>query len=132
MDAQALFLQTGGSLIAILALYFLARALKLGGKPRLGDEAQVQAYAGEVEEGFDAQRVSIARDGAAALASDAEGRIMVIKRHGNRFAGRILTRSAAVREEVDGLVVNTAEARFGAVRLSIDDPAYWADAINRL
>lgn len=132
MDAQALFLQTGGSLIAILALYFVARALKLGGKPRLGDKAQVQACAGEVEEGFDAQRVSIARDGAAALASDADGRIMVIKRHGNRFAGRILTRSAAVREEVDGLVVNTAEARFGAVRLSIDDPAYWADAINRL
>lgn len=132
MDAQALFLQTGGSLIAILALYFVARALNLGGKPRLGDKAQVQACAGEVEEGFDAQRVSIARDGAAALASDADGRIMVIKRHGNRFAGRILTRSAAVREEVDGLVVNTAEARFGAVRLSIDDPAYWADAINRL
>lgn len=132
MDAQALFLQTGGSLIAILALYFVARALKLGGKPRLDDEAQVQACAGEVEEGFDAQRVSIARDGAAALARDADGRIMVIKRHGNRFAGRVLTSSAAVREEVDGLVVDTAEARFGAVRLSIDDPAYWADAINRL
>lgn len=132
MDAQALFLQTGGSLIAILALYFVARALKLGGKPRLADEAQVQACAGEVEEGFDAQRVSIARDGAAALARDADGRIMVIKRHGNRFAGRVLTSSAAVREEVDGLVVDTAEARFGAVRLSIDDPAYWADAINRL
>lgn len=132
MDAQALLLQTGGSLIAILALYFVARALKLGGKPRLDDEAQVQVCAGEVEEGFAAQRVSIARDGAAALARDAEGRIMVIKRHGNRFAGRVLTRSAAVREEVDGLVVDTAEARFGAVRLSIDDPAYWADAINRL
>lgn len=92
----------------------------------------MQACAGEVEEGFDAQRVSIARDGTAALARDADGRIMVIKRHGNRFAGRVLTRSAAVREEVDGLVVDTAEARFGAVRLSIDDPAYWADAINRL
>ena len=132
MEIPALLLQFGGSLIAILALFFVARALRLGGKPQLEDESQVQACAGEVEDGFDAQRVSISRDGAAALARDADGRIMVIKRHGNRFAGRILTRSAKVREEVDGLIVDAGEVRFGPVRLSIEDPAYWADAINRL
>lgn len=132
MEISVLLLQFGGSLIAILALYFIARALKLGGKPRLENEADVRACASEIEDGFDAQRASISRDGATALASDAKGRIMAIKRHGNRFAGRILTRTATVREEVDALIVDPGEARFGILRLSIDDPAYWADEINRL
>ncbi len=123
---------TGGSLIAIFALAGLAWWLKLGGKPVLSDDADVRAAAGEVEDGFEAQRISIARDGAAALASDKAGRIMVIKRHGNQFAGRTLTSAAKVREEVDGLVVDCGETQFGSVRLSLEDPAYWADAINRL
>jgi hypothetical protein len=48
----------------------------------------------------------------------------------------VLTSAATVREEVDALVIRCGpdadSARFGAVRLSLDDPAYWADAINRL
>lgn len=132
MEITSLLLQFGGSLIAILALYFLARALKLGGKPRLDNEAQVHRTAAEVEVGFDAQRIAISRDGTTALARDGAGRIMVIKRHGNRFAGRILTSAAKVREEVDALIVDPGEVRFGCIRLSIDNPANWADAINRL
>ena len=132
MEIPPLLLQFGGSLLAIFALYALARALKLGGKPTLGSESDVQVATGEVMDGFVVQRVSIARGGIAALARDSEGQIMVIKRHGNRFAGRVLTSEVHVREEVDALVVDTGEARFGKVRLSLDDPAYWADAINRL
>lgn len=132
MDIHPLLLQFGGSLIAILALYWLARMLKLGGSPLLRDEEAVREAAGEVEEGFDAVRVSITRDKTAALARDGGGRIMLIRRHGNRFAGRILTRSASVREEVDGLVIDTGEPRFGSVRLLLGDASSWADAINRL
>ncbi|MEM7780309.1 MAG: hypothetical protein AAF697_07970 [Pseudomonadota bacterium] len=132
MDVSTLILQTAGSLVAIFALYLLARALKLGGKPRLGEAITVHRVAAEVEDGFLAARVSIARKGNAALTADSSGRIMLIKRHGNRFSGRVLTSAAKVREEVDGIVVDCGEARFGEVRLSIDDPAYWVDAINRL
>lgn len=132
MDIHPLLLQFGGSLVAILILYLIARALGLGGKRVLGDEASVQAAAGEVEDGFEAERISISRDKTAALAKDASGRIMVIKRHGNQFAGRVLTPAARVREEVDGLVVDPDEARFGTVRLSLADASSWADAINRL
>ncbi|MEM6475980.1 MAG: hypothetical protein AAF687_07425 [Pseudomonadota bacterium] len=132
MEIHPQLVQFGGSLIAILALTAFAWWLKLGGKPALKNEMAVFDVANEVESGFDAQRISIGRGGAAALASDQEGRIMVIKRHGNQFAGRVLTKAASVREEVDGLIVDCGEARFGAVRLSLDDPAYWADAINRL
>lgn len=132
MEIPPALLQFMGSLAAILLLAGLAWALKLGGKPVLKGKEDVRNAASEVEDGFEAARISIARDGKAALAADADGRIMVIKRHGNRFAGRILTSEAKVREEVDGLVVDCGETRFGAVRLSLSDPAAWADAINRL
>jgi hypothetical protein len=122
----------GGSLVAILALAGLARWMRLGGNPVLRDEAGVISAAGEVEDCFVPTRSSIARGGKAALAMDAHGRIMVIKLHGNRFAGRILTAQATAREEVDALVVECGEARFGPVRLSLSDSSTWADRINRL
>ncbi len=132
MEIQPLLLQFGGSLLAIFALFALARALRLGGEPGLADEDAVRAAANEVDDGFEATRISISRDGSAALARSDDGRIMVIKRHGNRFVGRVLTSAARVREEVDGLVVDPFEPRFGRVRLRLVDAGTWADAINRL
>ena len=127
-----MLLQFVGSLIAILVLAGLAVLLKLGGRPTLTDESAVVLAAGEVEDGFEPVRSSIARDGATALARDEQGRIMVIKRHGNKFAGRVLTSDASVREEVDALIVDPHETQFGRVRLTLSDAPYWADAINRL
>jgi hypothetical protein len=132
MEIPPLLAQFGGSLIAIFSLYALARALKLGGKPKLADEDSVRFAAGEVEDSFFAERIAITRQGTAALTSDALGRIMLIKRHGNRFAGRILDRKARVHEEVDAIVVDCGDARFGKVRLSLQNPSVWVDAINRL
>ncbi|MEO0642030.1 MAG: hypothetical protein AAFY47_01255 [Pseudomonadota bacterium] len=132
MELYPLLLQSGGSLLAILALAGLAVLMKLGGKPVLSNPEAVAHAASEVEDGFQTVRSSIARGGTAALARDASGRIMVIKRHGNKFVGRILTRTATCREQVDALMVNPGEAPFGTVRLSLDDGSYWADAINRL
>ncbi len=132
MEIPPLLLQFGGSLVAIVVVYLLARMIGLGGKPVLSNDEAVHQAAGEVEDGFEADRISISRDKKAALAKDASGRIMIIKLHGNQFAGRILTGSAKVREEVDGLVVDCGESTFGAVRLSLLDSAIWADAINRL
>lgn len=122
----------GGSLVAIFVLAGLARWLGLGGKPVLRDESAVRNAVGEVEDGFEASRISISRDRSAALVADPTGRVMVIKRHGNQFAGRILGSNARVREEVDALIVDCGEARFGPVRMSLDDSSSWADRINRL
>lgn len=130
IDPQILIF--GGSLVAILFLAGIARWMRLGGNPVLRDEEAVRFAASEVDDGFDAERVSVARGGKAALAADASGRIMVIKLHGNRFAGRILTSRASAREEVDALVVDCGEARFGPVRLSLTNSSTWADRINRL
>jgi len=132
MDIPPLLLQFAGSLIAIFALYALARAMRLGGERVLENDESVKAVAAQVEDGFDAQRVAIDRGGTAALASDDQGQIMLIKRHGNQFAGRILTSDARVSEEVDAIIVTCGDPRFGPVRLSLGNPAIWVDAINRL
>lgn len=132
MEIHPLLVQSGASSLAILALYGLARFLGLGGKPTLSDQDRLRAVADEVDSGFSIDQQAVDRSGTGALVKDAGGRIMVIKRHGNHFAGRILSKGAKVREEVDALVVDCGEARFGRVRLSIDNPASWADAINRL
>lgn len=132
MSFPDLLFQFGGSLVAIFALYALARALRLGGRPKLTDGESVKVAAKEVEDGYVADRVAIARGGTAALARNADGTIMVIKRHGNRFAGRVLTPEARVLEEVDAIIVDCGDAHFGTVRLSLEQPGIWVDAINRL
>ncbi|QIQ88290.1 MAG: hypothetical protein G9473_14060 [Erythrobacter sp.] len=127
-----LFLQTLGSLLAILFLAGLAALMKLGGTPRLETAADVQRTAGEVVDGFEAVETALARDGAGALACDAEGRVMLIKRHGNRFAGRILTDRARTRLDGDALEVDCGERRFGRVRLALDEPASWQARIDAI
>ena len=127
-----LLIQTAGSLAAILALTGLAWWMKLGGAPALDSEAEVRRAAGEVEDGFDP--VAADFDGKAAIARDAQGRIMVIKRHGNRFAGRVLGPQARAGVWQDpghsALKVDSGERRFGTVFLDITAPETWADAIN--
>ena len=136
MELPPLVLQTAGSLAAILALAGLAWWMKLGGAPVLDNEAAVRRAAGEVEDGFTPVTIAVAQDGLAALASDSGGRIMVIKRHGNRFAGRVLgagARAAIWRDPGrPALEVDCGEARFGKVFIDLPDPQAWADAINAL
>ncbi len=131
-----LLLQTSASLVAIVALAGLAWWLRLGGTPRLTSEDDVAQFAGEVEDGFAPVAVAIDAEGAAALARDAQGRIMLIRRHGNRFAGRVLTAQAkAARQDqpdASAIMIDSGEARFGTTFLAIPDPDAWAEAINAL
>jgi hypothetical protein len=133
---MAFLVQTAGSLGAILALAGLAWLMKLGGTPRLDSAEAVARAAGEVEDGFTPATVAYDAEGASALASDSTGRIMVIRRHGNRFAGRVLGPKASAQLKVQpgeyNLVVNPGEPRFGKVFLTLLDPEAWAGAINRV
>ena len=132
MALPPLLLQTAGSLVAILALAGLAWWLRLGGAPLLDSDDAVRRAAGEVEDGFTPVATACDPDGISALARDAAGRIMVIKRHGNRFAGRVLGPDAAAWVSGGQIEVVPGEARFGTVFLAIPDPDAWADAINAL
>ncbi len=136
MDVPPLILQTAGSLIAILALAGLALWLKLGGTPLLDGHETVRRAAQEVDDGFEAVESACDANGNAALARDAAGQIMVIKRHGDRFAGRVLGPGARSRLREDlgetALEVDPGEVRFGKVVLDLSDREAWADAINRV
>lgn len=127
-----LLLQTAGSLVAILALAGLAWWLRLGGSPKLISDDDVRRAAGEVEDGFDPVAIARDADGLAAIARDMQGRIIVIKRHGNRFAGRVLGPDAAAWVAGGQIEVSPGEARFGTVFLTIPDAEAWADAINAI
>jgi hypothetical protein len=127
-----LLFQTAGSLVAILALAGLAWWMKLGGNPRLDSAEAVARAAGEVEDGFIPINSACDAEGAGALARDGAGRIMVIRRHGNRFAGRLLGPDAAARVVSGKLEVFPGEPRFGTVFLTLPDAEAWADAINRV
>lgn len=132
MEIPSLLLQTAGSLVAILLLAGLAWWLRLGGSPVLADDSALRRTASEVADGFEPVESAISQDHTAALLRDADGQIMVIKRHGNRFAGRILDARSLAHVRGDAVEITTEERRFGVTRLTIRDPGSWAAAINRL
>ena len=131
MIGQAL--QFGGSLAAILLLAWLARRLGLGGDPQLRDAQEARRLASEAFEGFEARDVVLDRDGTGALLREAAGRVMVLRRHGARWAGRLLDSHATVRLDRTLLSIATRDKTFGAVTLDLGDEAQvWAESLQRL
>ncbi|MBV7265778.1 hypothetical protein [Erythrobacter ani] len=120
------------SLAAIVALSGLALLLRLGGTAQLTSEPDAIKAAGEVHDGYQAVEAAVSADGAAAILNDASGQIMLIKRHGDRFAGRLLQSNARAQANGDLLSVDTGEKRFGRVQIQHTDAASWAEAVNRL
>jgi hypothetical protein len=132
MGTDAL-LQLGGSLLAILALAAVAWKLKLGGDTRIRDEAHARELADEAIPGFEAEAIAIDRAGYAALLRDHAGRVLLLRRHGAHFAGRLLTGHAQSRLDRTFLTIATDEKRFGGVTLDLGDQAqYWAASLRRL
>lgn len=132
MALPPILIETGGSLVAILALAGLAWWMKLGGAPLLQDEAAVHRAAGEISDGFEVAKYEISRDRTAAVVQDCSNQIMVIRRHGNRFVGRILGASAIAQANETTLEIDCGERTFGVVKLEIGDGSAWAEAINRV
>lgn len=131
MIAQAL--QFGGSLAAILLLAWLARYLGLGGDPRLRDPQEARRLAGVAVCGFEAQDVVLDRAGIGALLRDSAGRILLLRRHGVRWAARLLDSHAGVRLDRTFMTIATQDKAFGAVTLDLGDQAQvWASSLRRI
>lgn len=129
----ALALQAFLSLLAILGLYGLARALRLGGDVRLRDEDHVRDLADAAICGFDAVDVALDRARIGALARDASGRVLLIRRHGSAFAARLLVDHEGVRLDRQFLTLSTGDRHFGAVTLDLGPEAQtWAASLRRL
>jgi len=126
-----MLLQFGGSLVAILALAWLARRLGLGGDARIGSEDDARRLADEAVCGFDAREIALDRDGLGALLRDGEGRVLLLRRHGAHFASRLLDGHTTV--EVDGTAITlaTPDRRFGSTTLDLGAQAgTWATRLG--
>ena len=83
--------------------------------------------------GFDATEVTLDRAGIGALLRDADGRVMLIRRHGARFAARLIDRDADTRLDRNFLTIATSDRRFGKVTLDLGPQAQvWAGSFRRL
>jgi len=130
---QGALILLAGSTVAVVLLALLARALGLGGDPRLRDEAAVRAIAEAAVCGFEPVEMAIDRAGIGALLRDAQGRVMLIRRHGAHFAGRLLDRRTDARLNHNFLTIATGERSFGSITLDLGAQAQvWAGSFRRL
>ncbi|QIG55437.1 hypothetical protein G6N82_09765 [Altererythrobacter sp. BO-6] len=132
MNLPPEILQFVGSLLAILLLAWLAHALRLGGKPALDSEAAIRRAADEAVDGYEPTAWSVDMSGKSAIMCDANGRLLLLRQHGNKLAGRILGPDATARIAPSTLRIDSGERRFGSVELKLDDAQAWAEAVNAL
>jgi hypothetical protein len=132
MEIPPALLQFAGSLVAIVALAALAWWLKLGPARRLENEDDARREASDADDSFEPVDIALDHNGRAALLRDAAGRILLLRQHGTHFAGRVLTPAAYARIDGEALMVDTAEKRYGGVRLELDDPSLWVQHIESM
>ncbi len=114
----------GGSLAAVLLLAAMARLLKLGGDPRIADTDAALELARQAQ--FEPTDIVIDRAGVGALAQDAQGRFLLIRRHGAHFVGEPLSSTASGRLDQRFLVL-------GKTVLDLGDAApIWAARLRTL
>lgn len=129
----ALAIQAGGSLIAILALAGLARWLGLGRDVRIADAADAIARAEDAVPGFAGTEVAIDRAGIAALVRNGAGQVMLVRRHGAQFVGRLLDGHSHCRLDRDFLIVATGERLAAPVTLHLGEGARrWASSFRTM
>jgi len=126
-------LKLAGSIAAILFIAWLARFLRLGGDVRIRSEEQAREIANETCCGFDPVEIAIDQAGIAALLRDADGRHLLVRRHGVQWAGRLLDRHNDSRLDQNFLTVGTGEKTFGSVTLNLGSQAsHWAAGLRHL
>ena len=125
--------QLGLSVIFILFLAAFAWWLRLGSGIVLKDEAMARELAIAAECDFEPAEAILADDRTGALLSDMQGRVMLLRRQGAKFAGRMLD-DACSADIADGRLVITVPDRFSAPT-SLDlgrDAAVWRAKIENL
>lgn len=129
---MSLALQFAGSLLAILALAWIAQRMGLGGDARIRSEEEARALADEALHGFDPVDIVIDKAGMGALCRDAEGRVLLLRRHGSHWASRLLDQQTDARLDGSFLTL-TADRRFGGVTFDLgDEAAIWAASLRRI
>ena len=132
MDAPFALIQFAVSLLAIFALAGLAYWLRLGAAPVLTSAADISRAADEVSSGFEPQEHALNDDGTSALIRGNDGRIMLIKVHGSKIAGRILDGRSRVSSSDGTLLIDSGERNFGGAAFRALQSEEWARAIRAI
>ncbi|MBB6426130.1 hypothetical protein [Sphingopyxis sp. JAI128] len=129
----AVAIQTGVSLVTVLLVAWLVGKIGLGADPRIEDEAHAIRLAEEAEAGFRGIEVARDRAGFAAIVQNAQGRMLLVRAHGNFFAARPIDASVIGRLDKDFLTLTTPEKTFGAVTLQLGkDAGMWASRMRNI
>lgn len=123
--------QLAVSLVAVFLVAWLASGL--GGDRRIRSEDEARKLADEAITGFAARELAIDRAGYGALLRDAEGRVLLLRRHGAHFAARLLDNHAGARLDRNFLTLTTSDPHFGSVTFDLGAKAQeWAGSFRRL
>lgn len=121
------------SLLLMVALYGLARLLKLGGDARIADAAHAADLARAALPGFEPVEISLDRARIGALVRDEAGRVVLVRRHGARFVGKQLTSHHGIRLDRTMLTLETGDPGFGTLTIDLGAQAQvWAASLRRL
>lgn len=107
------------SFIIILVVTALVRMLRLG-EVRLENRAMACHWAAKNIPFFVPDDAIISEDSQSALVNDADGRIVLIKRHGSKFAGRLLTPPIDAERHGAMWQINSNDKHFGKVSMQFD------------
>lgn len=133
LPGASIALQAIGSLVAVLLVFVLVRALGMGSDVRIADEAEARALAEAAHCGFDPIEIALDRARIGALLRNRAGEVMLIRRHGARFAARVLSSHAGARLDRGFLTLSTEDPHFGSVTLDLGEKAQvWAASLRRL
>ncbi|MFV0645131.1 MAG: hypothetical protein ACK5NN_11640 [Sphingomonadaceae bacterium] len=122
-----------GSIIAIALLAGLTAWLDLGRGERIRDTEHARELADIAFPGFQAVETGLDRAGYAAVLRDHKGRVLLLRRHGAHFAGRIIDSAARARLDQNFLTLETSDPHFGRVTLDLGPSAQrWAASFRNL
>lgn len=123
----------GGSIVAILLLFWAAKQMELGGDLRIRDTDHARRLADEAICGYEPVEIVLDKAGIGALMKDAGGRHLLIRRHGAQFAARLLDGHAKSRLDQNFLTLGTGEKSFGKITLNLgDDAQIWAAGLRHM
>jgi hypothetical protein len=108
-----------GSVAAILAVSGLVAWLKLG-EVTLDGPADACRWADELIPGFSATGAILSSDAQSALVIGQDQRLVLLKRHGAQFVGRIVARPLQIEQQGDVWQINSGERLFGRVAFGVD------------
>ncbi|MFM5916318.1 MAG: hypothetical protein ACKOOL_02170 [Novosphingobium sp.] len=133
MGAPFILIQLIASIALILGVTWLAHKLSLGSDVRLRNEDEARALARAALCGFEPAELALDRAGIGALLRDAQGRTMLLRRHGAQFAARLLDSHADTRLDRNFLTIGTGERFYEPVTLDLGEQAQvWAAGLRRL